>query len=63
MVLAKNNNKHNDQWHWINEFKTHPDINPHTYGHLILVKETRNALWDKISSTNGSSLNEMDVSI
>ena len=34
-----------DQWNQIEN----PDVNPHTYGHLILHKEVRNIKWKKES--------------
>ena len=39
------------------ELNLYPDINPHTYEHLIFDKETKNIKWKKKAcSTNGASI-------
>ena len=45
-------NEQKDQWNQIED----PDINPHTYKHLIFDKDTKNVKWKNESLTNGSGL-------
>ena len=39
-----------DQWNRIKD----PEMNPHTYGHLIFDKEAKTIQWKKAFSTNGA---------
>jgi hypothetical protein len=51
MVLY--NDRQVDQWNRIED----PEMNPHTYGHLIFDKEAKTIKWKKRAfSTNGADL-------
>jgi hypothetical protein len=43
-------NRYEDQWNRIKD----PDMNPHSYAHLIFDKGTKNIQWRKASSANGA---------